>query len=143
MIRRAIIFSLLYTTPSSFAQKIVGKYCTFGNCSGSVLNLAPDQTFTYKFSGHLSRDTAAGTFILKGDTIYLNYIFNNYELALANDSLKDNLFLQVQAGWASAHRPEILLRKHKRLYYLDQKSAGFQFCISKGKTIYKYMRRFK
>lgn len=43
--------------------------------SGVSLVFKPDMTFTLKYHGHISSDTASGTYRIDGDTIFISYVY--------------------------------------------------------------------
>jgi len=69
----------------SFGQNkpVEGTFHINGYYSGLTLVFKTDMTFTLKYEGHISYDTAAGTYKFQGDTISLNYDFNNYKMIFA------------------------------------------------------------
>lgn len=68
------------TIPSCISVKKFGLYSGSGYTSGCSFILKPDSTFEYGFRGHMVRDTSAGNYYLKDDTLYLNYTYDPYGL---------------------------------------------------------------
>lgn len=60
---------------TSFGQEksISGTFYTKDYYSGLTLLFKPDMTFTLKYQGHISTDTAAETYRVEGDIISLRY----------------------------------------------------------------------
>ena len=71
--------ALVSTTLFGQKKSISGTFYTTGYYSGLTITLKPDMTFSLKYQGHISSDTAAGTYKLHGDTVSLTYDYNNYE----------------------------------------------------------------
>ncbi len=105
-----------------YAQKnIEGRYKTSGYYAGSSLIINSNKTFSYKYWGHITSDTAAGIFVLSGDTIFLKYTFNDYDY-LSTSDISQNIELQLAANRASIHRPKTLIVKRKKLYFIAEKN---------------------
>jgi hypothetical protein len=103
---------------------------------GVLMAFNLDSTFIFSYRGHINADTAAGKYVKKGDTILLQYLFNNYDSIFASYRSRgaeppvDELFSAAHATL----RPGLLLRKRKKLYYLDKHSLNFnKFLLGKKK----------
>lgn len=55
-----------------------GLYTGSEYTSGFSFTLKPDSTFVYRLRGHMISDTSAGSYYIKGDTVYFDYIYNPY-----------------------------------------------------------------
>src|SRR5690349_4238937 len=94
---------------------------TTGYYSGTTIVLKPDMTFTQSFYGHIFSDTAAGTYKLHGDTITLNYDYNNYEAMLASYK-KQHTQVPIDIQLAASRvgvRSKTIIKKRSKYYVLD------------------------
>lgn len=70
---------ILLSVQSCHTANKFGLYSGSNYTSGYSFILKPDGTFEYKLRGHMVSDTSAGHYHMKGDTIYLNYIYDPYK----------------------------------------------------------------
>ena len=80
-----------------------------------------------------------------GDTIVLNYEFNNYQAIYEAYKAKNEnvpIDIQLSAGRAIL-RPFKLYKKMKRLYYIDETNGKFKTYKVNGKTRKVYMQLYK
>jgi hypothetical protein len=116
-------FLTLISKTSSGQNKLnAGTFNTYGYYAGLKLVLKPDMTFTLKYRGHISSDTAAGTFKVKGDTISLKYDYNNYETIFASYKERNEkvpLDIQLAASRVGL-RPKTLIKNRSGLYLVDK-----------------------
>ena len=115
---------------STFGQmrSISGTYYTTRYYSGLVLTLNPDMTFTLKYQGHLFSDTAAGIYIIAGDTISLTYAYNEYE-QIFNSCKEQNKEVPIDIQLSASRvvlRPKTLIKKHSKLYVVNKATNGFK-----------------
>jgi hypothetical protein len=142
----AILF-LSSVLTSALAQKktVAGLYITKGYNSGVLLTLKSDKSFTYRFQGHISSDTAAGQYYQRGDTLFLKYDYNNYELIFTSYKAKnDEVTINIRLSASRAVlRPFKLLKKGKRLYYIDEITGQIKTYNSEGRTRKTYLEPYK
>ena len=132
---------------TSFGQKksIRRTLYTTGHYSGLALVLKPDMTFTLKYHGHISSDTAAGTYKLQGDTIFLKYDYNNYETIFASYK-EQNKEVPIDVQLAASRvvlRPKTLIQKHSRFYVIDEATGKLKTYDKNGRTHFVYLHRAK
>lgn len=104
-----------------------------------------DMTFTLRFHGHVSSDTAAGTYDFRGDTISLKYNYNNYETIFA--SYKDQheqvpIDIQLAASRVVL-RPKTLIKKRSKFYVVDEATGHLKTHVKNGTTHLVYLQRAK
>jgi hypothetical protein len=102
-------------------------------------------TFTLKFQGHISSDTAAGTYKLQGDTILLKYDYNNYETIFATYREQNKqvpIDIQLSASRVVL-RPTTLVKKHSKFYVVDETTGLTKTYVKNGKTRSVYLQRAK
>jgi hypothetical protein len=145
-----IIFSFCFLTLvsiASFGQKksIIGAFSTTGYYSGLTLTLKPNLTFTLKYQGHVSSDTAAGTYMVKGDTISLRYDYNNYEIIFASYK-EQNKEVPIDMQLAASKvllRPKTLIKKHSKFFVVDETTGHLKTYAKNCKTRLVHLRRAK
>ena len=146
----SIIFCLCLSTlvsTISFGQnkRVAETFYTNGYYSGLTLVFKPDMTFTLKYQGHISSDTAAGTYIVQGDTISLKYDYNNYETMFA--SYKDqNKQVPIDIQLAASRvilRPKTLIKKRSKLYVVDETTGHPKTYYKNGRAHLVYLQRAK
>jgi hypothetical protein len=142
-----LIVMALAATQGCFGQgrSISGQYSTSGYYSGSLLSLNPDLSFIYVYRGHISADTAAGSYRIEGDTILLKYHHNNYDSLIAgsranNKEVPVDLLLTASR---TDHRPVKLLKRGNKLYYIDVSSGRLKTYVEKGKSKMLYLQRYR
>lgn len=102
-------------------------------------------TFTLKYQGHISSDTAAGTYTLQGDTIYLKYDYNNYKTIFASYKEQNQevpIHIQLSASRVVL-RPKTLVKKRSKFYVIDEATGHPKTNNKDGKTHLVYLRRAK
>ena len=143
------IVLLLSFSPGLFAQdKIVGRY---RNYFGSLIQLNADKTFKYTWNLDLSGSWTKGTWMLTGDTVYLQMIptYDTLSRIKSGSILPDTLILSIDeiperltqtasspvvlhsSGQNRSDHPEKLLFKKGKLYR-----------IYKGKLVTKKQKGF-
>jgi hypothetical protein len=140
-----LFFTCILTTAFAQRKTATGQYITKGYNSGVLLTLKTDKSFTYRFQGHISSDTAAGQYYQKGDTLYLKYDYNNYDSIFASYKAKNEevpIDVKLSASRAVL-RPSKLLKKGKRLYYVDEITGKIKTYKSDGRTHKTYLELYK
>ncbi len=102
-------------------------------------------TFTLKYHGHISSDTAAGTYTVQGDTISLTYNYNNYETIFATYKEQNKevpIDIQLTASRVML-RPKTLIKKHSKFYVEDETTGRLKTYENDGKIHLVYLRRTK
>jgi hypothetical protein len=102
-------------------------------------------TFTLKFHGHVSSDTAAGTYMVQGDTISLKYVYNNYETIFASyeeQNKKVPIDIQLAASRVVL-RPKTLIKKRSKFYVVDETTGHLKTHDKNGTTHLVYLQRAK
>lgn len=139
------IYLLLTNSTISFGQKkyLSDKFCSFGYFSGVRLAFKPDMTFTLKYHGHISSDTAAGTYEIVGDTILLTYIYNNYDSIFASYKARNMVVpidIQLDAGRVVL-RPKTVIKKRSKIFVLDDDTRKIKTYEKNGRKVEVYLRR--
>ena len=139
------IYLLIINSTISLGQKkyLSDKFYSFGNYSGVRLEFKPDTTFTLKHHGHISSDTAAGTYEIIGDTILLNYIYNNYDSIFTSYRARNMVVpidIQLDAGRVIL-RPKTIIKKSSKLYVVDDKTGKIKTYEKNGRSFKVYLRR--
>jgi hypothetical protein len=140
-----LLLSFILNKTFGQEQPLATRYITKGYNAGVLVTFASNQTFTYRYRGHISSDTAAGKYSQVGDTIVLNYEFNNYQAIYAAYKAKNEnvpIDIQLSAGRAIL-RPFKLYKKRKRLYYIDETNGKFKTYKVNGKTRKVYMQLYR
>lgn len=115
-------FIALTAIQGCIARKQYGRYAG----GGYFFIINPDNTFQYRYYGHMVGDTSAGTYSLIDDTLHFNYHYNNYD-SIIKESQKQNLPVPIDVMFSSSikpARPKYATWKGKKLYpaySLDQK----------------------
>lgn len=100
-------------------------------------------TFTLKYQGHISSDTAAGAYSVNGDTIALRYDYNNYEIIFASYKEQNKevpLEIQLNASRVVL-RPKTLIKKRSRFYLVDDTTGHLKTYYKNSKTHLVYLRK--
>jgi hypothetical protein len=139
--------SVCFSRTNVFAQsgRLDNRYITTGYNAGVLMTLKPDFSFTYKYRGPISSDTAAGQYSFKGDTILLRYDYNNFDSIFASYRANNKIVpieIQLAAGRANL-RPFKLFRKGKRLYYIDEVTGEIKTYTVKDKNQKLFMIPYK
>ena len=116
-----------------------------GYYSGLTLTFKSDMTFTLKYQGHISSDTAAGSYTVQGDTISLRYDFNNSETIFAGYK-EQNKEVPIDIQLAASRvvlRPKTLIKKRSKFYVVDETTGHLKTNDKNGKTHLVYLRRVK
>ncbi len=128
---RTFIISLLILTGFNFCysqNRQYGRYKNLKRYWGDEFTLNKDSTFIYycnnKTPGNIEfTDSSFGRYKLVGDTIFLNYLFNNYHPFLS-DSPKDSLKWEIiEPHGYFGNRPQKLYWRRKRLYYIIEETG--------------------
>ena len=121
---RTFLISILVLTltlsQSCSTSKKYGRYVG----SGYIIQLNNDNTFTYRYYGHLSRDTSAGTYAINEDTVLMNYHLNNYDSIIhaaevRNETPSIEIMLSSQS-WIL--RPKKIIWKSRKLFFLNKET---------------------
>ena len=118
---------------------------TIGYYSGLTMTLKSDMTFTLKYQGHISSDTAAGTYTVQGDTISFRYDYNNYETIFASYKEQNReapIDVQLAAGRVIL-RPKTLIKRRSKFYVVDETTGRLKTHEKDGKAHLIYLRRAK
>ncbi len=99
-----------------------GIFISSGYYGGVILNFNSDLTFTLSYRGHVSSDTAAGSYKIDGNKIYLKYDYNNYEKIFAlYKSREEEVPIDILLSASQiVLRPEILLSKRNKLFAINK-----------------------
>ena len=114
-----IFYNDLFAQKNTLEGSYIGK-----DYKGVLMKFNIDRSFTFRFKGHISSDTAAGKYSVVGDTIHLKYLYNNYEVIFAeykrrNEQVPADITLSASR---SKLRPLMLLRRNNKFYYLETKT---------------------
>jgi hypothetical protein len=139
------IYLLIINSPITFGQKkyLSDKFYSSGYYSGVGLAFKPDKTFTLKYHGHISSDSAAGTYEIVGDTILLTYIYNNYDSIFASYKARNIVVpidIQLDAGRVVL-RPKTIIKKRSKLYVIDDETGKIKTNEKNGRSFKVYLRR--
>lgn len=89
-----------------------------------MINLNDNNTFTYRYYGHLSGDTSAGTYAINKDTLLMSYQLNNYDsLIRAAEARKETPPIEIMLssrGWIL--RPQKIIWRSKKLYFVNKET---------------------
>lgn len=114
-----MILTLAFLQSCSTSRKY-GRYAG----SGYVINLNDNNTFTYRYYGHLSGDTSAGTYAINKDTLLMSYQLNNYDsLIRAAEARKETPPIEIMLssrGWIL--RPQKIIWRRKKLYFVNKET---------------------
>lgn len=114
-----LILTLVFSQSCSTSKKY-GRYAG----SGYIIRLNDNKTFTYRYFGHLSGDSSAGTFDINKDTIFMNYHLNNYDsLIHAAEARKETPPIEIMLssrGWIL--RPQKVIWRYKKLFFIDKET---------------------
>jgi hypothetical protein len=116
-----LILNLVSHDANSQIQGTSKRYVTTGRNKGAVLTLDKDSSFTFKYLGHISKDTAAGQYQNRGDTLFFYYHFNNYDSILSTYKRKQeqppaDIILTASRVIL---RPHVMVKRGNRLFYID------------------------
>ena len=121
---RTFLISILVLTltlsQSCSTSKKYGRYAG----SGYIIQLNNDNTFTYRYYGHLSRDTSAGTYAINEDTVLMNYHLNNYDSIIhAAEVRKETPSIEIMLSSQSwILRPKKIIWKNRKLFFLNKET---------------------
>lgn len=116
----SILLLFIVSTQSCLTTKKYGSYAS----SGYSIILKDDNTFSYRYYAHLSRDTSAGTYTVSRDTILINYHLNNYDSIIhATEARKENPPIDIilsSRGWIL--RPQKIIWRNKKLFFINKET---------------------
>ena len=116
----SILLMFIVSTQSCSTTKKYGRYAG----SGYSIILKDDNTFTYRYQGHLSGDTTAGTYAIDKDTLIMSYHLNNYDSIIhAAEARKETPPIEIMLssrGWIL--RPHKIIWKNKKLFIIDKET---------------------
>jgi hypothetical protein len=136
---------LISITSSGQSKLTAGTFYSSGYYAGLALVLKHDMTFTLKYLGHISSDTAAGTYRVRGDTISLQYDYNNYETIFASyKERNEKVPLDIQlAASRVVLRPKTLIKNRSRLDVVEETTDQLKTYAENDKTHFVYLKRAK
>jgi hypothetical protein len=116
----SILVLFIVFTQSCSATKKYGRYAG----SGYSIVLNRDNTFSYRYYGHLSGDTSAGTYTINNDTISMKYHLNNYDSIVHAAEIKKesppiDIMLSSQ-GWIL--RPQRIIWRNNKLFFINKET---------------------